>query len=371
MRKSLVILFLTMFSVLSSCRDDDPDASDGGISDASVDGGVECTEEELAYVEDVTGCTTSITDYTPREQNSATDGWVACISDDNIFHRIEESITSIARVEAYETIAGLLWDNPSMTPQDFLDARSQYQIGEGLDSRVVRRYDPHYDPPPGDVSCEDVDIPAQYPDYCVGPATLQPALLDAFNAGINGQDMIVSAYMIRAALQWFFYVSANKEATTCFGTPKDCDSCWAYYSGGTPRETPIGLAADIDWHAPETHDRVYDGVLALRCWRDLDPSVPADNVTLQELAIDQMDRALLRGMAIIIRQHFVELTCSTKDYREGAHEALRFLIQLFDRETRDRNPIVADLLLTEIAKQVEQVNVDEAIEAIDSLYPCP
>src|SRR5690606_38512670 len=129
---------------------------------------------------------------------------------------------------------------------------------------------------------------------------------------------------IRAALQWFFYVSAIKEATTCTNTAKDCDSAWAYYTGGTDRAAPAGLAADIDALAPDTHDRAFDGVLAVRCWRDLlDRDVPAADLTLRDQAIDQLDFALVRGMSIIIRQHFAAISCATGDYRDAHFEALK------------------------------------------------
>ena len=42
----------------------------------------------------------------------------------------------------------------------------------------------------------------------------------------------------------------------------------------------MGLSADIDALAPATHDRIFDAVLAMRCWRDLDPATPATNTAL-------------------------------------------------------------------------------------------
>ncbi len=183
--------------------------------------------------------------------------------------------------------------------------------------------------------------------------------------------IVVNAAKIHAALQWFLYVSSFKESTTCAETPKDCDSCWAYYSGGTERDAPIGLAAEIDVWAPETHDRVYDGVLAVRCWRDLDQTVPAADTAMQALAQDQLDFALLRGMGVLIRQYFLEFSCTTGNYQEAALEALRVLIPLFDRETRELDASVADLLESETANDAADVNVTAALDVIDEIYPCP
>ena len=75
--------------------------------------------------------------------------------------------------------------DPAPSTDDFLQARLVYQEDEGLDSRVVRRYDHHYDRPDAG-GCEDDGIPEDHPDYCVGPAKLQPLILQALNAGIEG-----------------------------------------------------------------------------------------------------------------------------------------------------------------------------------------
>jgi hypothetical protein len=92
------------------------------------------------------------------------------------------------------------------SPDDFLQARALYQTDEGLDSRVVRRYDPHVEVP-GGADCTVEDDVESHPDYCVGPATLQPLLLEAFNAGAAGDAPREQAARIEGALLWFFYVS--------------------------------------------------------------------------------------------------------------------------------------------------------------------
>jgi len=370
MRPVLRVLFTAVIAAsASACAEDDPKENNPPLGDGGVEGD-ECPEGEPEYDEDVSGCEPAETDYLPRENNSADDSWDECISDDNEYHQIEASVSSIARVEAYDEIGELLWHNSQPTPQDFLDARVIFEEEEGLGSRVARRYDPHYDPPE-EGSCEDEGIPEQYPDYCVGPATLQPTIVEAFAAGVEGEDLAVNAGLIEAALQWFLYVSAIKEATTCADVAKDCDSSWAYYTGGAPRDAPIGLAFDIDDYAPATHDRAYDGVLAVRCWRDLDPDEIATDLDLRDLAIAQLDFALLRGMGILVRQRFLELDCSTGDYQQAALEELRFLVPLLDRETRERDEVAADLLAEEVDKDADAVDVDAVVEALDSVYPCP
>ncbi|MDD5305839.1 MAG: hypothetical protein PHU25_00825 [Deltaproteobacteria bacterium] len=378
MRTMFAMMLLATCLFGAACGEDDPKTNGDGGSDADsdtdadsgFDAGAQCPPGAVTYDEDVSGCTPAATDYMPRENGSADDSWEACISDDDTYHEIEASVSSIARVQAYEDIGDLLWRKAEPAASDFLDARVLYEADEGLDSRVVRRFDPHYDAP-DTLSCEDEGVPEQYPDYCVGPATLQPALIAAFADGSEGKDVIVNAARIEAALQWFFYVSIYKEATTCAETPKDCDSSWAYYCGGRERDAPIGLAAEIDEWAPETHDRTYDGVLAVRCWRDLDEAVPAADTAMQERARGQLDTALVRGMAILARQKLAELDCAKGDHRRAALEWLRVVVPLLDRETRARDAGEADLLMDEVARDAADVDVAGATAAIDATYPCP
>lgn len=362
----------TIFSLtLAACSagtgtDGDTDA----LSDQPVNG-TACSPPPT-YMENVAACTAAATDYQPRNNGSLNDSWAACISDDNTYHQIALSISSIARVEAYEKIGEKLW-SPGATPshRDFIDMRVLFEEDQGLGSRVARRYDTHYTAP-ATGRCDEAGVAAAAPDYCVGPATLQPLIVAAFADGSLGQNRIVNAARIEAAVQWFLYVSSIKEATTCNVTPKDCDSCWGYYDGGTPRGTPIGLAADIDALAPETHDRAYDGVLAVRCWKNLDNQTGTSiDLTLRDQAITQLDTALLRGMALLIRQRFAEIPCATGDYRDAALEALRVLVPLFDHATRERDAVTASLLAAEVQKDAAQIDVAGILTALDTVYNCP
>jgi len=353
----------------AGCGTADPTVRDAGATDQPIIGAA-CAQAPT-FTEDLASCNATATDYQPRDNNSANDTWATCISDDGSYHKIEASVSSIARVQAYDAIGLKLWaDGAEPTFQDFFDMRVLFEEEQGLGSRVARRYDVHYDPP-ATGKCDEDGVADANPDYCVGPATLQPLIVAAFADGSAGRDRLVNAAKIRAAIQWFMYVSSVKEGTTCTDSPKDCDSCWAYYSGGTDRDTPIGLAADIRALSPETHDRAFDGVLAVRCWRDLDQSIPAGDAAMRDRAVAQLDAAVVRGMAILIRQRFAALACSTVDYQRAEHEALRILVPLFDRETRARDAATADLLLAEVAKDASAIDVSGVLAAIDATYPCP
>ncbi len=86
---------------------------------------------------------------------------------------------------------------------------------------------------------------------------------------------------------------------------------------------------------------------------------------LQGRALAQLDRALDRGLALILRQRMSALPCDT------AWETVRLLGPVIDRAARDRDADLATTLRTEIAKGVEGFDATTAISAIDSLFPCP
>jgi hypothetical protein len=368
MRRSLPLFAVTCGL---ACAAADPQGSDrDGDSDGPVSG-APCAAPP-SFTEEVSGCSTSGTDYQPRVNGSADDTWPACISDDNLYHPVQPSISSIARVAAFEVIGDLLWKNDKVpAAADFIDARIAYEEEQGLSSRLSRRYDTHYPPPPAG-SCDTPAVATENPDYCIGPAQLQPVVVAAFAAGASGDDPLVQAARIQAALEWFLYVSAIKESTTCTTAPQDCDSAWAYYSGGTSRTLPTGLARLIDRLGPESHDRAYDGVLAVRCWKNLDnESGTSVDLTTRDRAIAQLDRALLRGMALLVRQRFLELDCASGDFQRATLERLRLLVPLLDRETRSRDAASADLLLAQLDLSPDAVDTTTAVSALDAVYPCP
>lgn len=358
---------LALVILSGACGDSDPDPNGGDEIEDDAITGAACAPAP-SYFEDLADCVPLATDFEP---GSATDGWDACISDDDTYHRIEDSISSIARVEAFDAIGDLLWEDGAAPDHlDFIAARVLFEEEQGIGSRVARRHDVHFGPPTSG-ECEEEGVADANPVYCVGPATLLPLIVSAFADGATGKNRIIRAAEIEAALQWFLYLSVIKEATTCTDAPKDCDSSWAYYTGGMDRDAPSGLAADIDAVAPGTHDRTFDGVLALRCWRHLDDAVPAVDTARRDRAIAQLDTALLRGMAVLIRQRFAALGCTTGDYQEASLAALRILVPLLDRETRERDATVAALLAAEITKEAGAVDITGVLDAIDATYPCP
>ena len=351
------------------CEAEDPKVTDP-IGNGGSGGGV-VTCDANAGISDISGpsCKPLADDYTPRDNASANDTWPACISDGNEYVKFDQNISSIARAVAFQQIGELLGFGglKAPTPQDFLDARVIYTQEQGLESRVVRREDEHY--PPAPKLCRDMtpDEQAQYPDRCVGPVRIRPILNLAFEEGINGNEPVLNAARIEAALLWFFYMSIYKESTTAASNVLDVDSMWAKYTAGEPRENPIGFAKYIQLRSQEAHDRIWDGLLAVRCWRDLDnPAGASMDPVMHELARTQLDRALIRGIALILRQRVQVLEC------EPAWETVEILGGILMREAQARDPQQAAIFIEEVSKRrPDPVDVPKLTAAIDALFPCP
>lgn len=359
----------------AACTDDDPSPTNDtgtGSDVADASDAMDATDGPALDVDipDPT-CEPLASDYSP----GADDEWEECISDDGTYHQIEASVSSIGRVAAFEEIADLLWRNPAPTPDDFISARDLYATGEGLDSRLQRREDEHYPPvtdgETGDtLQCRDEGVPALDPDRCVGPAQMLPIINDAFQKGIQGEDAHIQAARLEATLLWFLYVSSYKEASTCANVAKDCDSAWAYYAGGEPESGGIGLAGYIRELVPDTHARAWDGVLAVRCWRDLDDAEVAEDLELQARALAQLDTALLHGVATIVIDRIATWYGASGADREAAAAFIEILGPVLDREAAERDAAKAAILAAAWG-DLEGADIDELVLTISEIFPCP
>ncbi len=319
------------------------------------------------------GCPAAASDYSPGDD----DEWPACISDDDEYHQFEDSISTIGRVAGFERIADLLWRiDGTPTVASFISARDTYATGEGLDSRVQRREDEHYpavtDPDTGDaLRCRDEGVPEIDPDRCVGPAQILPILNDAFQRGTVGDQSQVQAARVEAALVWFLYVSSHKEAVTCTTAKKDCDSSYAYYTGGIDRRGGLGLAGYVSEIAPETHDRIWDGILAVRCWRDLDGGAEAADLEMRDRAVAQLDAALLHGVAQVVADRLATLAEAEGATFDGAWAFVEILGPVLGREANVRNPDAADALAAQWAAGVNDIDIDATLALLEEIFPCP
>ena len=305
----------------------------------------------------------------PRED----DNWDNCISDDGVYHLAGESApSSIARVASFETIADLLWRADSApSAQAFLDARIEYSIDQGLDSRVSRRYDARLERPAEGIDCRGEDHGVEYPDYCVGPGKINPLLAQAFAAGSMGETPWINAARVEAALLWFMHVSTYKEAYTCKDKAKDCDSAWAYYGAGEDRSLATGLATYVKSAEPATHVAIFNAIQGLRCWRDLDDAETATNNQLHQRALDQLDRALNRALVVLLIDRLNTFGQAEGDERTAAWAYLQVLGPVLDRAARSASEERADELAAVWLSDGSDLDREGVIGQLNTLFPCP
>ena len=344
---------------------------------AAVDPGGPTSCQGPAFTENVSACTPGANDYRPRVNMSMNDTWAACITDDNMIHFLSGMTpSSAARTAAFDSMGVRLWKNPKpLTADDFLNARNDYSVTNGLGSRVARRQDVHFTELPNGnkLGCSDPAIAPSFPERCYGPNVLKPIVDDAFAQGLVGNQPRLQAARMEAALLWFFYLSTLSEIwTSSFDNINDVDSSLAYYNAAQSRATPQGLGKYIQALGPETYDRGFDATLASRCWRDLDKVLPAANTTLYNQALAQNDKALLRGMALILRDRFGQLSCSTGVQQQANLEFVKLMGGFMDRAVRAMDATKADALKVQYtAASAAQVDVAKSQQLLDSLFPCP
>ena len=400
-------LSLVLIPLLVGCKAGDPeDTADtantetaGSTTDEPTTGTpLECSGLEIPAI-DESSCKPLASDYQPRVNDSADDTWAACAGDTLPYQQVEAKTPgSAARIDAYEMMATLLWNaDGEPSPEDFTAARDQYLIPEGLASRVVRREDDHFPQIPmnewdpqvdGDKQCTVAALAAKYTDRCVGPNHMQPIIDAAFAAGQKGEgDARVHAAKIHATLDWFLYISVYKEAFTCATEdPADCDSSWAYYTGLQPMNSGKGLSRAVLDASQETHERIWDGIRAVRCWRDLTKddmggypfleALDADSNALFEQGWEQLDQALHRGFALVVRAHteaYKQSACGEGDlYLPAAWAYLQVAGPVLQREADERDPTKAKALADLWASDApSEQQLADGIAAIDAIFPCP
>jgi hypothetical protein len=308
-------------------------------------------------------------DYTPRDAASANDTWPACISDSNQYVPIGPLTITAAHAQDFEDISSLLRFGGlyAPTPQEFAMAHALYSSDGGIASFVLNLEDDHY--PAAPKRCQDLapDEQASYPFRCVGPIRIKAILDIAFEAGQKAEEPALQVARIEAALLWYFYMTTYQEAIRAALVAEAIDGAWGAYSGGESREKPKGLAKYVFDRDQEAHQRIWDGLLALRCWRDLDnPQGPAMDLAMQKRAVEQLDRALLRGIAAILRQRIQVISC------EPAWESSELIGGILLRESKARDAELGQVFLEEISRRrATLVDAEKLTSAIDELFPCP
>ena len=368
---SRAALFALVFFVvlLPACKEeeDTPEPTPGSANTCF---------QTLVLDEDLSVCEPSPNDYQPRSGNTH---WPACISDGapGQYQAINPNdVSTMTRVAAFGEMAGLLWNNPNApSKEDFINARAVYSRDEGLDSRLQRREDVHFAVLPDCKRCNQVDsaVMQQHADRCTGPVKLARIVNEAFEKGIRGENPRAQAQKIEATLLWFFYLSSLSEVQTCANESKNCDSAWAYYTGGTARHAPAGLAAYVK--GTQLHEQAYDAALAVRCWRDLDLAPFASNIELQYRALKQYDKALIRVLTHVLRQKVVEWEGSLGSLdAENSLSRQAFVQTLFGlMETgviQKSSPRLQELKGLIESPSPNAATVGKMNELMDEVFPC-
>ncbi|MBL4687411.1 MAG: hypothetical protein JKY37_22635 [Nannocystaceae bacterium] len=369
-----------------ACGDSDDDGQDDVADEGDSDEGSDCVATPQATFPEVneSACVPSATDYVPGTD----DPYDACATDDGKYHLVEGTPSSVARVEAYDEIVALLAGRPS--PDDFVTARTVYALDEGLESRLLRREDLHHPAIPesdfdsdfeDDKQCSSPLNVEKHADRCAGPAKIAPLINEAFLAGVEGTGAPeVHAARIEAAGLWFIALSVYKEANTCITKAKDCDSSWAYYSGGFDRAGGIGLAAEARALSELAHNRVFDGVSAVRCWRELYPietyplrsDLDETGERLLSDALEQLDNAIWYSLARIVRDRLENQDAVCGEEAEANWAFIEILDPVLDLEASARGATEAASLLALWANpEPSASDLEAGVAANDAVFPCP
>jgi hypothetical protein len=136
---------------------------------------------------------------------------------------------------------------------------------------------------------------------------------------------------------------------------------------------PVGLSRYVQALSEETHQRGYDATLAVRCWRNLEQETgTATNLALRDRARAQLDRATLRGVALIVRQRFTELPCWKYAVLAARWSFLQTVVPLLEHGAREIDPAKADVLKAQVAVAgPEQVDVNAALGAMTDCFHVP
>jgi len=368
---------------LSACGDG-AGTAEGGNDDTAEQ--CEAPMPDPVAAHDQSACMPAATDYQPLS-GASDDPYPACATDDGTYPLIADTPSSIARVEAFEEVMAILREDV-LDADAFTRARTVYATDEGLESRLVRRED-LFNPPVPEASWDPgVDADKQctveanvmsFPERCAGPARIAPILNDAFATGQTGTSQPwVEAARIEAALLWFLHLSVYKEANTCLLKEKDCDSSWAYYTGGFDRAGGIGLSGEVSSLSDLAHARIWDGFAAVRCWRELYPiaefetvdDVDAEGQALLDDAYDQLGRAQWYGWSRIVRDRLEQLTNSCGAEADAHWAFLQIAGPVLDEQSaRIGATSHASLWASEEPPQLE--TLQSAMTTIDADYDCP
>lgn len=346
----------------------DTNGGDNGGEEGGNEGGdtsilvVDATPTSDAYERDM--CMPNADDYPG-------DTWGECISDEGRYELAGDNTpSSAARVAAFDEIAALLWRSEDVTVQNLVDAELIYGEDGGVGSRVARRYDAHVSKPEG-ADCKADDAATQWPEYCVGPAQIEPLIIDSFAEAIAGNDVTANIANVRSGLVWFYYLSVYKEAYSCASKAQDCDSHWAYGNGGKQLdEDPLGLAGLIKTQSTLAYEALFNANLAVRCWRAEDATEVSENPDLHQKVLAQVDRALDYAYSLVLIGELNRWSTGSNRVKVFAEQTLIVLGPTIARAASERG---SSYTFGDVStwQSLSNDKVSELIEALSEAFPCP
>jgi hypothetical protein len=224
-------------------------------------------------------------------------------------------------------------------------------------------------------SCLDEKIAAQYPARCVGSSVLVPEiqknLSAVFGAPILDEASALSGYLLCAG-----YLAIRFEAWACSqGLGSACDGSWAFYNVASPRRTWAGFAGFTTEFpgGQTTDDRIFDGLLALQCWRDVDRAVPPARSDLLGAAMRQLDFGLQHALAANVHIDLTASACQNSQ-SEGLplSTALNAMAMCLVPAAKERDAALGRQL-EQMLSAASTSGVDPVAlgNLLDALFPCP
>lgn len=393
----------------------EPDASAPDASDAAADAADAAPDAPMPVT-----CPPAMGDFQPR---TAMASWAApwnmctAVTNANTYPYFSMSASAPVRVTRLGALegAGRIFDpTRDPTPEEFVATSSDAGANTsaeflfrdtGVATRYQRRADEHYPIPMGltlnstyQDFCGTAANAMANMDYCAGPIALNPIYNASLAAGMAGTSPTrVHAARLQASYQWWLYISSYKESLTCAPVAGDCDSAAGYYAGSAGRSDAIqyGLARELlalGDTGRAAHDRIWDALLAVRCWRAMDggSTMPSTNEALREQARLQLDRALTRGVVMILQSRLRAFASTdanpARALERQAHAAwLGVVGPLFanglERWSRgwwasqraSANPAVVARLVTELraGEMMTTTQAGRASADLEALFPCP
>jgi hypothetical protein len=110
----------------------------------------------------------------------------------------------------------------------------------------------------------------------------------------------------------------------------------------------------------------------VRCWRDLDSADTATDLALRDKAMAQLDRALHRGLAVIVKSRIKATESACGDAKAALWASVQILGNVLDREAMARDAARAKILSDEIANSTAgAADLTGLSKTLEELFPCP